>query len=122
MSYSILERVKIRLRQFNIENEGQETEHIVFTHPEDNPFLEELIEKARKDVIMARNYPDSYSEERIETDITENYSNVIIEIVLYDYNAEGIEGETNHSENGVNQTFIKRDYILGKVTPFVKVL
>lgn len=125
MAYTLLERVKIRLRQFDIvettDSEGHATEEIVFNHKEDNPFLLELIDKATEDVIAFRNYPDSYTEEMITEDV-ENHSNIIIEVVLYDYNAEGIEGSKQHGENGVNQTFVARESILGKVVPFVKVL
>lgn len=127
MAYTLLERIKIRLRQFEVvtntdENTGETTESIVFNHTEDNPFLEELIAKAKSDIISYRNYPAYYETEDITSDVDNNYSNIVIELVLYDYNAEGIEGSKQHGENGVNQTFIKRDNILGQVIPYVKVL
>ena len=43
MSYTIFEQVKIRLRQFHIDEKGTENEKIVFDKPEDNPVLEQLI-------------------------------------------------------------------------------
>lgn len=121
MERSLLERIKIRLRQFDVVNNDNE-QTIVFNHTEDNPFLEELIDKAKTDVIAYRNYPAYYSKEQIAKDVEEKYSNIIIEVVLYDYNAEGIEGSKQHGENGVNQTFVKRENILGQVIPYVKVL
>lgn len=126
MDYTLLERIKIRLRQFDIQEQtdektGKTTEVVVFNHKEDNPFLNELIDKAKQDVIAYRNYPKGYSDEMIAEDV-KKLENIIIEVVLYDYDAEGIEGTKQHGENGVNQTFVKRESILGQVIPFVKVL
>ena len=69
MSNTILEQVKIRLRQFHIENPETEDEQIVFDKPEENPILEQLISQATQDVIECRNYPESYTEEKKAGDL-----------------------------------------------------
>lgn len=115
--YTLLERIKIRLRQF--EMNGSE---VVFTKLNENIILEELIDKAKKDIADYRHYPDSYTPEKIDEDISNNYSALLIDLVLYDYSTEGADFESSHSENGVNRTYISRNSILGKVIPFVKIL
>lgn len=121
MSYSLLEQVKIRLRQYTVQTTSQGSS-IVFTQPEENYVLEELIANAKNDVRNCRHYPTTYSENKINDDIEKNLSNIVIELVIYDYSTEGMEFESNHSENGVNRTFIKRDNILGKIIPFCNIL
>lgn len=121
MSHTILEQVKIRLRQFHIENQGAEDESTVFDKPEDDPFLEQLISQAMADVRRFRHYPASYSEERITKDMNQ-YESVIVDLVLYDYNKEGGEFQTSSSENGTSRNWIDREKILAGVVPFVKIL
>ncbi len=121
MSYTLLETIKIRLRQFDTLEVGGE-QKIVFNQKEENPILEQLIDKARLDIIDYRHYPDTYTIEMIDEDIDKRYRNILIDLVLYDYSIEGMDYENNHSENGVFRTFNKREAILGKVVPFVKII
>lgn len=116
MSYTILERIKIQLRQFHIENPETEDEKIVFENPEDNPFIEEKIAKATQDVINCRHYPKSYTQEKIENDLKE-YENVIIDLTVYDLTKEGGEYQTSSSENGTSRGWVNRETLMSGITP-----
>ena len=107
MTYSRLEQLKIRLRQSGVSSE--------------NEFLQQLIFQAEQDVRLYRNYPDNYTEEMIEKDM-KKFDSIIVNLALYDYNQEGGEFQTSSSENGTSRSGIDRDKILGKVSPFVKIL
>lgn len=121
MSNTILEQVKIRLRQFHIKNPETEDEQIVFDKPEENPILEQLISQATQDVVECRNYPESYTVKKIEDDL-KKYDSVIVNLVLYDYNKEGGEFQDSSSENGTSRSWVKRETLMADVLPLVKVL
>ena len=59
MAYTMLEQVKIRLKQ----------ESVVFDRKEENPLIEQLIEQARQEVIIKRMYPEDYTQEQIDDDM-----------------------------------------------------
>ena len=67
--YSIVEQVKIRLKQFHIETVTNEddtaSDVVVFDKPQDNPLIEQLIKQAKQDIVAMRNYPSTYTQERI---------------------------------------------------------
>lgn len=109
MAYSRLEQLKIRLRQSDV-SFGQE-----------DVFLEQLISQAEQDVRLYRNYPNNYTEEMIEKDM-KKFDSIIVNLALYDLNQEGGEFQISSSENGTSRSWIDRDKILGKVTPFVQIL
>lgn len=109
MAYSRLEQLKIRLRQSDVSCD------------QEDKFLEQLIYQAEQDVRLYRNYPDNYTEEMIEKDM-EKLDSIIVNLALYDYNQEGGEFQASSSENGTSRSWIDRDKILGKVTPFVQIL
>lgn len=121
MSYSLLEKVKIRLGQYTVEH-NPSGDIVVFTETDKNILIEELIEKAKVDIAKNRNYPKYYTEEMRAEDIEKNYLGTLMDLVLFDYYADGMDYETNHSENGVNRTMIKRELIVGDVTPFATIL
>ena len=50
MAYTMVEQVKIRLKQFHIDDK----ESVVFDHKEDNPLIEQLVEQAQQEVISRR--------------------------------------------------------------------
>ena len=56
MEYTVLEQVKIRLKQFHIDDSSG-ADVTVFDEKEDNVLLEQLIKQAREDVISRRMYP-----------------------------------------------------------------
>lgn len=109
MTHSRLEQLKIRLRQFDASAEKEDK------------FLEQLISQAEQDVRLYRNYPDNYTEEMIEKDM-KKFDSIIVNLALYDYNQDGGEFQVSSSENGTSRSWIDRDKILGKVTPFVQIL
>lgn len=109
MAYSRLEQLKIRLRQSDVSCEQKDK------------FLEQLIAQAEQDVRLYRNYPDNYTEEMIEKDM-KKFDSIIVNLALYDFNQEGGEFQISSSENGASRSWIDRDKILGKVTPFVQIL
>ena len=47
MAYTMVEQVKIRLKQFHIDADDS----VVFDHKEDNPLIEQLVEQAQQEVI-----------------------------------------------------------------------
>lgn len=116
MTYTIFEQVKIRLRQFHMEKNN-----IVFDEEEEDPILEQMINQAEEDVKRNRNYQDFYSEEMVNKDM-KKFESIVVDLVLYDYQKIGGEFQKSYSENGFSGSWISRDEILGKVTPFVQIL
>ena len=90
--YSTLEQVKIRLEQFHIDtvDNGDDTtsDVVVFDKKEENPLIEQLIEQATEEIRTLRNYPDSYTDERIDEDL-QKYQSVIVNLAVYDYSQAG---------------------------------
>lgn len=78
--------------------------------------LQSKVESAYREVQACRNYPLSYSEERITQDMIRFWSNVR-GIALYDYNQIGVEGETSHSENGIGRAYVDREKLFSGVIP-----
>lgn len=119
--YSILEQVKIRLRQYHMEETEDGQSAISFDDNEENPLIEQLIRQATAEVIGKRNYPDSYTEEQIETDL-KNYESNIVNLVVYDHSQAGEEFMASFSENGVSRSWKSRDDLFAGIFPFAKVL
>ena len=74
MSYTLVEQVKIRLKQFHIEAvedeaTGEKSDKVVFDEKECNPLIEQLLEQERKEIISRRNYPDTYTQDQIDSDV-----------------------------------------------------
>ena len=53
MAYSILEQVKIRLKQFHIES-VENSDTVVFDSKEDNPLLEQLIDQVKQEIVSRK--------------------------------------------------------------------
>ena len=92
MSYTLVEQVKIRLKQFHIEEvedeaTGEKSDKVVFDEKECNPLIEQLLEQARKDIISRRNYPDTYTQDKIDSDV-KNYENIMVNLAVYDRSQE----------------------------------
>ena len=124
--HSILEQVKIRLKQFHIEtvtNEDNTTsaDVVVFDKPQDNPLIEQLIKQAKHDIVAMRNYPSTYTQEKIEADL-KNYEAVIVNLVVYDMSQAGEEFMSSFSENGISRNWRKRSELFVGIYPFAKVL
>lgn len=71
-----------------------------------------------------RNYPSTFSEEMVETDMRKHISTIAMAVVDV-YAKSGAEGQTEHSENGVKRTF-ENAYVslscFNDVLPFVKTI
>ena len=69
---------------------------------------------AFRDVKQARNYPKTYSEERINEDMLDYFSN-IKDIARYDYGNGGSEGLSSYSADGVSIHYLSRDSLFNGV-------
>ena len=71
-----------------------------------------------------RNYPDSYTEEKIEADMRKNI-NLLSMMVVDVFAHYGAEGEMTHSEKNISRTY-ESSYIsstlLARIIPFVQAL
>ena len=117
MAYTMVEQVKIRLKQFHIDDK----ESVVFDHKEDNPLIEQLIEQAQQEVMSRRMYPSSYTHEQINDDM-KNYEGVIVNLAVYDKSQAGETYMAAYTENGVSRTWKDRENLLAGIYPFVKAL
>ena len=68
-----------------------------------------------------REYPESMSADRILDDMRGYYA-TLFKVCEYDYNMMGAEGESSHSENGVNRTYVDRNSLFNDVFKFVRFL
>lgn len=123
--YTILEQVKIRLKQFHIETvdnaDGTQSDVVVFDQKEDNPLLEQLIKQVTNEVMNRRMYPSNYTQEQIDEDL-KKFESTIVNAVVYDRSQAGESFMQSYSENGVSRTWKDRDKLFGEVYPFVKIL
>ena len=117
MAYTMVEQVKIRLKQFHIDDK----ESVVFDNKEDNPLIEQLIEQAQQEVMKRRMYPSSYTQEQINDDM-KNYEGVIVNLAVYDKSQAGEAYMAAYTENGVSRTWKDRENLFAGVYPFVKAL
>lgn len=123
MSYTLVEQVKIRLKQFHIEEvedetTGEKSDKVVFDEKECNPLIEQLLEQARKEIIRRRNYPKTYTQERIDSDI-KNYEDIMVDLAVYNRSQAGEAYMASLSENGVNRTWRNPESLFVGVFPFV---
>lgn len=89
--------------------------------PSFNPTaLERKILAAIREVVRVRNYPSSYSDERINKDLYMYYSN-IRNIALYDYNVIGAEWQSSMNENGINRSYVDRNKLFKGIIPIARV-
>ena len=123
MAYTIMEQIRIQLDEYEvtIDVETNQTQVVFPSKPKLEVELQNLIDKAKSEVINYRRYPSDWSDEQIEADINDNYSHSVVDLVLYDYYTKGADYETSHNENGVSRSFINRDKILGKIIPFCNI-
>lgn len=122
--YTTLEKVKKRLKQFHTDtvtnDDGTTTNVVVFDNIEDNPYIEQLIEQSRQEIISLRNYPSSYTQEQIDNDVAK-YENIIVDLTVYDHSQAGEAYMASYSENGISRNWVERNKLLTGVIPLVKV-
>ena len=98
------------------------TTELTITDPNFNStLLTSKVNNAVKEVKRARNYPTSYTQEMIDTDIVRFYTQARA-IALYDYNQVGAENEESHSENNISRSFLDRNKLFAGITPFSRVI
>ena len=123
--YTTLEQVKIRLKQFHIETvtdeDGVTSDVVVFDQKEDNPYIEQLIKQARNEVVSKRNYPESYTDEKISEDLKQ-FEDVIVNLAVYDHSQAGEAYMASYLENGISRSWKDRESLFVGVFPFVKSL
>ena len=89
----------------------------------DVDILTDKVKDAYREVKARRCYQyTSYSDEKIEKDLYDNYYQSIKKLALYYLNTEGAEFQKSHTENGIARTWESEDDILNGVIAFVKVL
>ena len=77
------------------------------------------VSNAYREVRMARNYPSNYTEERIEADMLNYYSNIRA-IALYDYNKVGAEGQSQYSGDGESIHYLDRNGCFTGIIPIAR--
>ena len=83
--------------------------------------LNYYISKAKKSIKHVR-YP--FNNAPIAWDAETDYTEKIIELVIYDYSKMGVEGQTSHSENGIGRGYEDAAYpksMLNEIVPVVGV-
>lgn len=120
MAYTTLEQVKIRLKQFHIDDSSG-SDVTVFDRKEENPLIEQLIEQAQEEIKKLRNYPSSYTEEQVYEDL-KAHENIVVNLAVYDYSQAGEAYMSSYTENGVSRRWKQREELLSCVFPFIKVL
>ncbi len=79
--------------------------------------LSSKVRNAYREVKRTRNYQSGHTQEFIDRDMENFYSN-IRELALYDFNQAGAEGQTSHSENGTSRVWKERRECLNGVVAF----
>lgn len=85
----------------------------------DNVLLSYLKLAGEKIINRAYPYDDTV------TEVPRRYGALQCEIASYLLNKRGAEGQTSHSENGVNRTYENADVpesLMSNVTPFIEVM
>lgn len=82
--------------------------------------LTQKVRNALREVKSARNYPDTYTDEKIASDMEKYYSQARA-IALYDYNKTGYDFEDSHSENGISNSFSDRDKLFAGIIPLARI-
>lgn len=119
--YTILEQVKIRLKQFHVESNETTSDIMVFDRKEENPLLEQLISQITTEIQEKRMYPDDYTEEDIYKDM-KRFEGDIVNLVVYDYSQAGESYMESYSENGISRQWKERDKLFYKVKPIARIL
>lgn len=93
------------------------TAELEITDKKFNPALLKIkLANALKDVKEARRYPNEYSQDDIEMDMRNYYSN-IRSITINDYNKIGIDTEEQHTENGTSSHYVDRNKLFSGILP-----
>lgn len=83
----------------------------------DIAILNSKAKNAYREVKRTRNYQSGHTQEFIDKDMENFYSN-IRELALYDFNQFGAEGQVSHSENGTSRAWKDRKECFNGITAF----
>lgn len=83
--------------------------------------LKVKVKNAIREVGVRRNYPSHWTDEMKANDLERYYSD-ISRLAITDYNQVGAEGQSLHTEDDVQRSWVSRDEILGNIPAFVTVL
>lgn len=83
--------------------------------------LRSKVKNAYREVKLARKYPKSYSQNRIDEDMEQFYSN-IRGVALFDYNQSGAEGLNSYSADGETFSYVDRVKCFSGVVPIARVV
>lgn len=88
----------------------------------DEPVLLLMIQKAINDFKNQMNYPNSFTDEKIEQDLEKNKF-CLFDLILYDYNMNGVEFQTSHSESGTSQSWSSKSEIYANhsIVPYAEI-
>ena len=82
--------------------------------------IKQKVVNAIREVKMARRYPSYYTDDVIEKDIYNYYTN-IRNIALYDFAQIGAPFEESHNENSVSRSWMERAKLFNGILPIVKI-
>ena len=90
-------------------------------NPESEAILTLSVNRAIRSFKNKRNYPSSYTDDKIKNDMKKCYD-CIFDLALYFLVKQGVEFETSHSENSVNAGWNSETEIFVNhgVFPFVR--
>lgn len=114
----IFEQACIRLGLFSVDDGGNV---LITASPKDAMILREMVRKAVADCRERRSYPKAYTDEMVSEDLA-NYSDTALEVVIYDWNKQGAEGESSHNENSTYRSYESRRSIVRQIKPITKVV
>jgi len=72
-----------------------------------------------KSLILNTRFPFGFT---LDQEVEPRYEQLQIELAIVLYNERGAEGQSTHSENGVNRTWRSKNQILAEITPYGKSL
>lgn len=86
---------------------------------EDDNLINEYLEQAKFD-ILNRRYPFEIptKEDGSFVDLEPKYLTLQVELAIIKYNMQGVEGQTEHSENGIRRVYSNK--LLSSVVPLCK--
>ena len=85
------------------------------------PLLTSKVNSAVKEVMAARQYPASYTADRIGRDIVRYYAQIKA-IAYYDYSQSGSEGQTSFSGDGNSIHYVDRKEYFSQILPIATVV
>lgn len=85
----------------------------------DAQILAVKVKNAIREVMAAKNYPSTYTDEMKNADMMNYYTNIRA-IALYDYSKIGAEGQSQYSADGESIHYLDRDKLFKGVYPIAR--